>query len=322
MGLSPYTDSTNTTLSDPKSLIEAALKASDKKGKGADLNKLATLFPSAMAMRAVKGFAGVYNEAGGGAKGMQAVEAEFQRLQKAQLDAQEVQRAFNASMNTSEAKVKAFNNQMTGVAEQMAGVLLPALEGLAPSIVAVTKEVGDWVSEMTGQKHQDAVDNAASGMGTLSKDAGLVMSTATTKASGFSGGQITTYSAEAVENLKHDQARRQAAMRSLRTDIYSQEDEAEQQKKMGSGVTGAASGWIEKKLGLGTNTEKGEQLAAQAAEERKTLEKMEQQEQETQNILRMIHTAIKEGNAVVKSTATKPPKADTSGQADPNADTE
>ncbi len=139
MGISPFADKTGTILTDPKSIIEAALKAADRNGHGANLQTLGKLFPNAMSFRAVRGFASIYNEAGGGQGGMRAVEEEFRRLSAAQMDETEVMRAFSASMSTSEAKSKVFNAEMQQVADHLEGDLVPALEAAAPAIVALAQ---------------------------------------------------------------------------------------------------------------------------------------------------------------------------------------
>lgn len=169
MGLTPFSDAKQTTLADPKELIIAALKRT-----GGNLEALKTLFPSSQGMRAVRGFANVFNAAGGGKKGEQAVRDEFDTLSKAQLDNAEVSRAFAASMQNSDAQVTVFNNKMAEVAEQLAGAVLPAFKDLAPAVVNTTTAFVNAVDEFMGTKAPREQQEAISTEITAIQDRGKV----------------------------------------------------------------------------------------------------------------------------------------------------
>jgi hypothetical protein len=199
IGANPFTDATHSTLRDPREIIMQALQMSSHGGMGqfaegkfgkmqgrADLSRLSQLFPNAMGMRAVTGFASIYNEAGGGHAGLKAVNDEFERLKAAQLDQQEVMRAFGASMETSEAKVAIFNNKMNQLGADLAAQALPALEQLGPSIMQIAgtalpafgaaliamaplmKDFADFLAKVTGvDKETQAKAQQASESGAL-----------------------------------------------------------------------------------------------------------------------------------------------------------
>lgn len=145
-GLTPFTDASRTTLRSPEELILEALKFS----KG-NLVKLGQLFPNAMSMRAVTGFASIYSENGGGTRGLEAVDAEFRRLSVAAMTQEEVTRAFNAQMETTQSKVQVFNNHMQQAAERIAGALVPAIEAMAPVVVSLTEQFAGLVGLALGR---------------------------------------------------------------------------------------------------------------------------------------------------------------------------
>lgn len=141
-GLNVFADSGHTQLKQAPDVIKAILRYTH-----GDLGKLSDIMPSSIARKAIGGFAQVYNQAGGGDKGLAAVDAEFKRFAAQQLTTEEVNRSFAASMETSEAKAKQFNEQMSGVVEKTQGELLPALTALAPAVLAAAGAFGTFTSD-------------------------------------------------------------------------------------------------------------------------------------------------------------------------------
>ena len=76
-----------------------------------------------MAVRAVNPFvASIYAETKGTDEDkLRAVNAEFERMRKAQLSAAEVQRAFGVAMQTSQSKVQLANNKLDELAQSADG---------------------------------------------------------------------------------------------------------------------------------------------------------------------------------------------------------
>jgi hypothetical protein len=154
-GLSAFTDASKTKLRSPQELIMEALNWS----KG-NLQKLGTLFPNALSMRAVQGFATVYREAGGdNAAKLRAVADEFDRLRKAQLDETEVTRAFGAAMTTTQSRVQIANNRLDAMAASIQEALLPAVAALAPAFEALGPKIASllgFVADKLGiNTHED-----------------------------------------------------------------------------------------------------------------------------------------------------------------------
>ena len=116
-GMQAYADAGHTQLKSAPDLIKEILSFT----KG-DLKQLGTYMPSSIAQRAIGGFGQIYNATQGtDAQKIAAVTAEFERLQSAQLTTEEVTRSFGATMETSEAKAKVFNERMGQVVEKLQG---------------------------------------------------------------------------------------------------------------------------------------------------------------------------------------------------------
>lgn len=144
-GLNPYTDKSETTLRSPEELVLEALKYS----KG-NMEKLAKLFPSSQAMRGVRGYAQIYDQAGGGVAGLDAVRDEFRRLGSAAMTDADVMSAFAAQMSTTQSKVQVFNNEMQQTAMKLETALVPAFEALAPVVVGLAGVFSDVMGTLLG----------------------------------------------------------------------------------------------------------------------------------------------------------------------------
>jgi hypothetical protein len=145
VGLSPFTDASRTKIRSPEEIVLEMLKKTN-----GDIPALGNLMPSGIGVRAVAGFASIYSEAGGGQKGLEAVDAEFKRLSHAAMTQEEVTRAFNAQMDTAKSKVQVFNNEMQQTVEQLDGALLPAFEALAPVILEMSKGFAEVMANILG----------------------------------------------------------------------------------------------------------------------------------------------------------------------------
>ena len=144
-GINPYTDGGHTKLRSPEELILEAIHST----KG-DQKKLAQLFPSAMAVRAVNPFANIYSETKGSDDDkMRAVAAEFDRMRKAAMSATEVQRAFAAAMEAGQSKVQLANNKLDELAQELTAALLPAIAELAPAIEAMTPAIASAIGQFS-----------------------------------------------------------------------------------------------------------------------------------------------------------------------------
>ena len=142
MGLNPFADANETKLKDPLELITDALKAT-----GGNKLKMAQLLPEASGQRGIRGFANIYNEAGGGAKGLAAVTDEFERFRAAQLSTEEVTRALGAAMDTDKSKITVMNEQFAQAAQQIQTGLVPALQSLAPIVLDVATDLSKLLAK-------------------------------------------------------------------------------------------------------------------------------------------------------------------------------
>ncbi len=137
-GKSAFSDGSKTTLRDPVSLIKDALV-----GTGGNLEKMNHIFMDTIGARAVTGFTRAYNTAGGGEKGLGAVDAllakftDNSKLSQALLDESNAKRD-----ETTAAKVQRFQNALDDTAQKVQASLLPALEKLAPVITRVAEILG------------------------------------------------------------------------------------------------------------------------------------------------------------------------------------
>jgi hypothetical protein len=329
MGITPYADKGNTTLSDPMSIIKAALRATN--GNQEKLNKL---FPSEQAKRGVYGFANVFNEAGGGAKGLAAVDEEFKRLSEAMLANEEVQRAYAARMKDSDSSVTTFNNHMTEVAGQLASAVLPAFEGLAPRVVAATTSFADMVSELTGQNRKDAIET----LDKLPSGAGDVSLLEKTKAEGESwdpatgvagGHRTTVYSREQIEVMKANAQKRLVAMTELQAQIGNESRDASLKEQMARDPTVRMKDWAMKQM-LGsdyeTNEEGAKRLRGQAASDTLKLAGAQVDQAQTNTKLDSVEQAVRAGtadivSAIKASGSGGPASADQGARAKANTET-
>lgn len=157
-----------------------AAASSDKHGGTKNFSQnMGQMFMDVAARRSMKGWETTYLEAGGGQAGLDAVAKKFDELASATMNEKEVTESFNRSMQTTEAQVTLFNNEMSKTANELKTVLLPAFQGLAPVILGITKTAADWIGQITGTKKANADSeqvnaeiraiNARSGIGGLLK---------------------------------------------------------------------------------------------------------------------------------------------------------
>lgn len=144
---------------DLKKVILGSIQAasSEKFGGMSQFDRnMGKMFMDVRARSATKGFETTFKEAGGGAAGLAAVEKALDDLSNATMNEKEVAESFAKSMNTTEAKVQLFNNEMSKTANEMKDVLLPAFQALGPLVIATTKGMVSWLSKLTKQEDVEA----------------------------------------------------------------------------------------------------------------------------------------------------------------------
>ena len=160
-------------LTGPEELVLEMLR-----GTQGDNLKMGKIVADSGARRFTRGFEKTYREGGGGkmvdfdpktmpsmAKGfaqlgangtyqvqagLVAVAKEFDRLRQATLTETNLADAFAKSMNTAEAKTQKFNNRMQDIADKLVDRVLPQMEKLGESALAIVGAFGDvavWLAE-------------------------------------------------------------------------------------------------------------------------------------------------------------------------------
>ncbi|HEY1692243.1 MAG TPA: hypothetical protein VGG39_08775 [Polyangiaceae bacterium] len=312
-----FTDDTHSELLDPLTIVKMALRASSGQGgKGkASESVMSQLFPNQMAFRAVAGWQTTYNRAGGGDEGMAAVTKEFQRLHEAQLSEVEVTRAMNAVLELGKSKATIFNEQLGTVAEQLQGVLLPALEALAPEIVSLSESLVTAITRFMGihpDADREARDDAARKAFAKAMGANLdsqlnlpprkgqfplMLNTQTSNFEPAHGGQIEGSRVAQLEKQDAD----------ISDELAKKQAEHDAYKR--------SAGYIDLGVGSGHmhygHVYKPEEQAELNAQN-KHLEDLKEQQKRTNDILDRIHEAVKSGQVTIKTA----PKVETAPKAD------
>lgn len=149
-------DGANGAIRDPREIIIDALKAT-----GGNKIEMGKMFMDAGARKVTRGFENIYNDAGGGDKGIEAVRAEFKRLGDVAIQQEEITESFNRSMKTAEAQANAFNNQLETSAGSLRDALTPAAIAAAPALLSLAQGAADFVAFVTGSKPKENAKNAA-----------------------------------------------------------------------------------------------------------------------------------------------------------------
>jgi len=120
---------------------------------GSDPKMLKGLFKNVVGAKPVEALSNIYKRAGGGKEGMAAVDKEIARFNVSMSD-EKVNSDLKQALGTKESKAQLFQNQLDRIAASLADRLLPALEQLAPKVLALASAMGDligWASENPGQ---------------------------------------------------------------------------------------------------------------------------------------------------------------------------
>jgi len=112
---------------------------------GGDKSVVAKMFPNSSSSRAVRGAIEMYNDAGGGEKGIGAVQAEMAKF-RATISEGDINKLAKDKENGPLARAQRFQNQLEKIADSLTATVLPALEELAPHALAVAKALASIVS--------------------------------------------------------------------------------------------------------------------------------------------------------------------------------
>lgn len=175
----------------PEQIIINALKAT-----GGDNERMGKLFADAKARTVTRGFEKTYRDAGGGDAGIDAVKAEFDKYKNLIASTGEIEESLAKAKATEASKIQLFNNQLSKVAEQVAGRVLPQLEKLGPTIIDAVDGLGKlvaWAAENPGKAIAAAltVSIARAGLETVIRSGieNLIKGAAGGGTTGYSGGK-------------------------------------------------------------------------------------------------------------------------------------
>ncbi len=125
-----------TNLSPQEIIVESLRKT---KGNNVAMGKL---FMDKQARTAVAGFENIYKGAGGGEKGIAAVEAEFERLKNVAMGRGEIEESAAKAIETTASKAQLFQNALDETSKSMQAQLLPTLLSLQGPALGVMKAFG------------------------------------------------------------------------------------------------------------------------------------------------------------------------------------
>jgi len=111
-----------------------------KKAKG-DIKQLSDEFKGQKSQAVMTGFLNIYRAAGGGEKGLAAVQAEFTKGRQA-MSQEEVENSAQNRKDTNEAKATSFMNKLDRIGEKMGERLYPALEKLEEPALKLAEALG------------------------------------------------------------------------------------------------------------------------------------------------------------------------------------
>jgi hypothetical protein len=160
-----FADDQHSLLSDPLKLAKALIVAGsrDKKtGKSglSSLDRVQSAVGDARSMKAITGLQMTFNEAGGGQKGLDAMNAELAKFSHANISTTEVSRALAEALKTTESKAERFNQKLENITHGVMAKLLPVLEQLEEPALKLAGHLGDlaaWAASNPGTAIIDAI---------------------------------------------------------------------------------------------------------------------------------------------------------------------
>lgn len=148
-----FTDSQHSDLRGVNEIIKDLIWGSAKDIKNpngprvkASQTAISTALGDVRGTRAINGLIATFNEAGGGAKGMAAVEAELKKFDGAVMSAAEIERANAANLATTKSQTELFNQGMESVTHGLMAELGPALRDMTPNAIGAAHGLGQLAS--------------------------------------------------------------------------------------------------------------------------------------------------------------------------------
>jgi hypothetical protein len=152
-----FADDQHSLLKDPLELAKALIVAGskDKNGKSglSSLDRVQSAVGDARSMKAITGLQMTFNEAGGGQKGLDAMNAELKKFSGAIMSTDEITRGLATELSTSASKAELFNQKLEGITHGVMAKLEPALEKLEEPALRLAGHLGDlaaWAASNPG----------------------------------------------------------------------------------------------------------------------------------------------------------------------------
>jgi len=176
------------TLRDPFEII----KDSFRKTKG-DIPALSIMFADTLGRKPVQALANAYKAAGGGKKGIAAIEGQFGKYMNTILDEKVEKQNLKDYEDSTAAKAIKFQNNLDMVATSAAERVFPALEKLAPMALSAADSLGSFA----GWAAENPMSGVSALIGASIANAGIQAAVRTSVEKAFSSG-LTTISPGSV----------------------------------------------------------------------------------------------------------------------------
>lgn len=168
-GIDVYADAGHTKVRDPLQVMLEVFKGAQVKG-GVNRDFVNRVFPNQQSRAVTNALmqdydkeyqkaaeAGITDETKRHQTAMEALTDTFQNYLKVTQAGTEVQLKFDAAMATTQSQSTILNNQMGKLAEEISRELIPIILQLAPTFLAATKAVLEWVAKISGNEVEDGM---------------------------------------------------------------------------------------------------------------------------------------------------------------------
>lgn len=132
------------------------------------------MWGNVMGAKGPEGMRNIYQKAGGGKAGLDAIDAEFKKFTAA-LDPAAQQKMLEAATSTTEATANRFQQKLDEVTEKMGASLLPALERLAPTVLSLAEKFSGLLQWVANNPFQAVVVAMTAAVGRAGIESGIRM---------------------------------------------------------------------------------------------------------------------------------------------------
>lgn len=152
-GIDVFSDKTKTKIKSPEEIIAKVLEKTN-----GDLSKISNLFRNDASRKVMLGFASIYEQAGGGQKGIEATRGEFKRYSTT-MSQEEMNAQARTALESDTAAAQTFKNELEKIGQQVGHEVAPSLKELGPVALGAAKGLSGLVS--FGASHPETAITAA-----------------------------------------------------------------------------------------------------------------------------------------------------------------